>query len=374
MNNLYINLLNFKDDKLAGTGYFFKRIISEIDFDHNDWQRVDKVVVFCNSKINLIKVFGIKESHKLVFIIIPLSSSFLVRILLEQFFLPFYLIKSKGVFLSPTPAVPLFSRFINKNLVIIPTIHDMIPFHVKEKYSFFRSVYIKAISITAARVADKVITVSVFSKNDIVKIAKINADKIVVIYNSIPELVFNDQNIVDNYFLTICTIEPGKNLENMIKGFDLFIKKNISNQKYKYKIIGQMGWNYKAIVDLVNELDLQEKVDFCGYISDQRKNEYIKNCIGLIYLSKYEGFGIPPLEAMYFNKVSIVSDTSSLPEVVGNAGIVQNYNDIQLLADNLELLLHDIDRYKKNIVTQLRKFDSKSQIEKFNELILSNYR
>jgi glycosyltransferase involved in cell wall biosynthesis len=77
---------------------------------------------------------------------------------------------------------------------------------------------------------------------------------------------------------------------------------------------------------------------------------------------------------MYFNKVSIVSDTSSLPEVVGNAGIVQNYNDIQLLADNLQHLLHEADKYKTNIVTQLCKFDANTQIEKFKELILSNYK
>jgi hypothetical protein len=76
LNNLYINLLNFKDHKLAGAGYFFKRIISEVDFNHNDWQKVDKVVILCNSKIDPVKVFDIKESHKLKFIQIPLSSNF----------------------------------------------------------------------------------------------------------------------------------------------------------------------------------------------------------------------------------------------------------------------------------------------------------
>ena len=372
MTKFYINLLNFNNYKLAGAGYFFKRIISNVNFDENKWNNVESIIILSNNNVDPIQLFDFKSSAKIKVVKLPLAGNFLVRIFYEQIFLPFFLIGNKGIFYSPTPAVPLLLKWLNEKLIIIPTIHDMIPFHMKEKYPFIRRLYVKFISKKAAHVANKIVTVSCFSKNDIVDIANVAASKIEVIYNFIPNVVFNDLKIESNYFLTICTVEPGKNLENMIKGFSLFLKNNAEKQNYLYKIIGQLGWNYNSILALVSKLNLEKNIEFVGYVDDELKNTYIKQCIGLIYLSKYEGFGIPPLEAMYYNKVSIVSNTSSLPEVVGNAGIIQDPDNIELLASNLGLLLNGANEYKTNISTQLVKFDPDIQIEKFQQLILSN--
>ena len=94
----------------------------------------------------------------------------------------------------------------------------------------------------------------------------------------------------------------------------------------------------------------------------------------MVYLSKYEGFGIPPLEAMYFDKISIVSNTSSLPEVVGNAGIIQDPDDTDLLAKNLRLLVDDVSIYKSSIERQLNKFNPEIQISNFTDIILNSIR
>jgi glycosyltransferase involved in cell wall biosynthesis len=293
-------------------------------------------------------------------------------VLFEQLALPFYLINKKSIFYSPTPSIPLFAKFLNKKNIFISTIHDMIPFRVENKYSFFRSIYVKILSKKSAQISDKVITVSEFSKKDIAEIAGVELSKIDVIYNFIPELNLVSNTVSEPYFVTVCTIEPGKNIENMILGFKKFITNNYGFEFYKYKIIGQFGWNYNEIIALLKNLKLEGKVEFTGYLSDIEKNNLLKNCTGMIYLSKYEGFGIPPLEAMYFNKISIVSNTSSLPEVVGKAGIVQDPGDTDLLAENLKILINDSESYREHLESQLNKFNPSQQILNFSNILISN--
>lgn len=371
MNRLIINLLNFNSDKLAGAGYFFKRIVSDIDFNDTNWINFDEIIFLSNNKVNCIELFNIRNSSKVKVIKVPLVHNFILRIIFEQFLLPFYLIKGVNTLYSPTPSIPLFSKFLNKKNILIPTIHDMIPFKIDNKYSFFRSIYVKIISIKSAQICNKVITVSEFSKKDISAIAKIELSKINVVYNFIPELDLTLDNFSEPYFVTICTIEPGKNLENMITGFYKFLKNNDNFSHYKYIIVGQLGWNYKSILTLIYELNLQDKVILTGYLDNAQKNSILKNSTGMMYLSKYEGFGIPPLEAMYYGKISIVSNTSSLPEVVGEAGIIQDPDNVDLLAENLVRLVVNVDCFKLNIPTQIEKFIPKIQIQIFTELLTS---
>lgn len=366
---LYVNLINFNTDKLAGVGYFFKRIISNIDFEDEKWEAFDQIVLLSNNKVDCLKLFDVKNSNKIRVVKLPIVHNFLFRILFEQIILPFWLIKSRNVFYSPTPSLPFFAKIINKENILISTIHDMIPFRVKNKYSFLRNAYIKMLSIKSAQISDSVITVSEFSRQDIAEIANVELSKIDVVYNFIPELIFANNNISSPYFVTVCTIEPGKNIENMIIGFNKFIMINKELDFYKYKIVGQFGWNYSSIFALVKSLGIEDKVEFTGYLSDSEKNRFLEKCTGMIYLSKYEGFGIPPLEAMYFDKISIVSNVSSLPEVVGDAGIIQDPNDTELLASNLKRLIDDSDEFRSNIKSQIEKFNPKIQIEKFTEIV-----
>lgn len=371
MSKLIINLLNFNNEKLAGVGYFFKRIISNVDFNEKRWENYSAIVILSNYNVNPIDLFGINECPKIKVIKVPFVGNFLIRILYEQLLLPILLIRSRGVFYSPTPAVPLLSRFFNRKILILPTIHDMIPFRVRNKYSFLRGIYIRFLSRMSARVGNRIITVSEYSRKDISDLADIKITKIDVVYNFIPETEFSSNSPTLKYFITVCTIEPGKNIENMIRGFHKFILGDDLYADYKYKIVGQFGWNYHSILSIVRLLNLEDKVEFTGYLSDSEKNNLIKNSCGMIYLSKYEGFGIPPLEAMYFNKISIVSNMSSLPEVVGEAGIIQDPENVDLLAENLKVMVHSPETYTNSIIRQLKKFDAKEQIERFENVILS---
>jgi glycosyltransferase involved in cell wall biosynthesis len=369
MSKLYINLINFNTDKLAGVGYFFKRIISNIDFDDEKWNKFEEIIFLSNNKVDCIELFSININNKTRVVNLPLVHSFYFRILFEQFLLPFYLIRYKNVFYSPTPSVPILGKLFNKKNILIPTIHDMIPFVVENKYSYFRSIYVKMLSKKSAQISDKIVTVSEYSKKDIIKYTSVANSKIEVVYNFIPELSFKPSDNAQPYFVTICTIEPGKNIETMILGFYRFLKENEKYNNYKYIIVGQFGWNYSSILKLIEELKLENYINLTGYLNDEKKSLILQNCTGMIYLSKYEGFGIPPLEAMYYGKVSIVSNTSSLPEVVGKAGIIQDPGDAELLRENLERLVNNSNDFIVEIPNQLEKFNSQIQILKFSNII-----
>lgn len=369
MNKLFINLLNFNSNQLAGAGFFIQRLISKINFDDSNWSSFSEIVVLSNNNVDSIKLFKFKNSSKIKVVKFRFVSNFISRIFFEQFLLPFYLIGSKGVFFSPTPSIPILGNKINCQLQFIPTIHDMIPFIVKEKYSFFRRIYVKWITKSSAIFSDKIITVSCSSKKDISLFTGVDPSKISVVYNFIPNTSFYISLISEPYFLTICTIEPGKNLENMILGFNKFLSKFPEYSHFKYFIIGNFGWNFKSIIKLINNLGLDDNVILTGYLSNFEKNKFLEKCSGMLYLSKYEGFGIPPLEGLYFGKISIVSNLSSLPEVVGKAGIVQDPFDIDLISENLHDIIVNQNKYLEYIPEQINKFNPEIQLSTFIKVL-----
>lgn len=369
MMKLYINLLNFCDYKLAGAGYYFKRMINSLDFDSPEWEMFSEIILLTSDKVDALCLFDIKHSKKITVKRVPLVSNVLLRILYEQIYLPLNLSFSKGIFFSPTPAIPLLLKWINRKMLVIPTIHDMIPFKVSNKYTFFRSIYVKGISLLAAKLSSNIVTVSASSKRDIECISNVSPDKISVIYNFVTEFEYKSGFSDGGYFLTLSTVEPGKNIENMLRGFASFLKKYPYHKNMRYKFAGKLGWDYNSILQLISDLDLNDKVDFLGYVSDHEKAVLLSECTAIVYLSLYEGFGIPPLEGMYFNKVSIVSDNSSLPEVVGTAGIIQDAMDYNLLADNMNKVIEENACYTKNIPAQIQKFNSLQEIQKFKSIL-----
>ena len=115
-------------------------------------------------------------------------------------------------------------------------------------------------------------------------------------------------------------------------------------------------------------MHIEDKVFFLGYLDDKKLSTLYSACIGVAYVSFYEGFGIPPLEGFYHNKVCIASSTSSIPEVVGKAGILVNPHEISSIYLGLKLFLKEKEKLTKYIPEQLRKFNPQKQIQVFNDL------
>ena len=101
------------------------------------------------------------------------------------------------------------------------------------------------------------------------------------------------------FFVTVSTLQPAKNIDGLIKAFILFKKKNPSYYLY---IVGNKGWNYSGLFDLVKQNNMEKYVFFSGYLDDVSLSTLYSYSKGIIYVSFYEGFGIPPLEGFYHGK------------------------------------------------------------------------
>ncbi|HIP90277.1 MAG TPA: glycosyltransferase family 1 protein, partial [Candidatus Nanopusillus sp.] len=234
---------------------------------------------------------------------------------------------------SPTTNVP-------KNTKFIITVHDLIPFIIPKEHTKIRVLIYKLLLPKTLRTVDKIISVSHHTRKDIIKYFKIPEDKIEVIYNGVDEKYkpLSEEeinNIKEKYsinypfILYVGTLEPRKNIPTLIKAYYKLKKQGLP---HKLVITGKKGWKYRSIFKTINKLNLRKDVIFTGYVPDEDLPTLYNAADLFVYPSLYEGFGLPPLEAMACGTPVITSNTSSLPEVVGDAGIMVDPYDVDGLS------------------------------------------
>jgi glycosyltransferase involved in cell wall biosynthesis len=184
-----------------------------------------------------------------------------------------------------------------------------------------------------AQKASRILTVSEFTKQDIVKTYSISPEKIQVVGNGCSETFFpiseSERSLVRNqytqdkpYFLYAGAIQPRKNLDNLLKAFELFRTEQDSD--IKLLLTGRKAWNFEEVIRTYQSMKYKDEVIFTGYVSDSELNRLYNGALALVYVSRFEGFGLPILEAMNAGTAVITSNTSSMPEVAGPAGILVN--------------------------------------------------
>ncbi len=141
------------------------------------------------------------------------------------------------------------------------------------------------------------------------------------------------------YFLYVGTLEPRKNLVRLIKAFDMVLRKTPGN--VQLVLAGGKGWKYEEILDEIRKLNLHDSVRQLGYVPDEDLPGLIRGARAMVYPSLYEGFGLPPLEAMAVGTPVLTSNTSSLPEVVGEAAVMVDPEDVEAMAVAMERLWTD---------------------------------
>ncbi len=232
----------------------------------------------------------------------------------------------------------------------IVMLHDIIHEYMPEHYPKSLCRLMQMFYPLSARKASRILTVSESSKRDIMKYYKIPEHKIIVTYNGVSEDfhpindkekskdILNKYGIKGEYILYVGRLEPRKNISGLIKAYHQ-IKRN--NVKHKLVLAGTKYFQHEEIFETVNNLELQEEVIFPGSIKDEDL-PLLYNCATLfVYPTFAEGFGIPPLEAMACGTPVISSNTSSIPEVVGNAGILIDPYNTEELASAILTVLRD---------------------------------
>ncbi|MFN7928696.1 MAG: glycosyltransferase family 1 protein [Blastocatellia bacterium] len=201
-----------------------------------------------------------------------------------------------------------------------------------------------------ARRADLIIAPSEATKREIEHYLHIPSDRIRVVYEAarekmqpLPpaacEAVLQKHGIDRPYLLYTGTIEPRKNLLKLIRAYSEIV--HTTEHHPMLVLCGGRGWMDEEVFELVAELKLQRLVKFTGYVDDEDLPALYSACEVFVYPSLYEGFGLPPLEAMACGAPVVTSDTSSLPEVVGKAGLLVNPHEALELAQVLVNLLDD---------------------------------
>ncbi|HOV91096.1 MAG TPA: glycosyltransferase family 1 protein [Syntrophorhabdaceae bacterium] len=288
----------------------------------------------------------------------------------EQFKLP-YKIPNCDLFWSPHYNVPIFPIKAKRRIV---TIHDVFHFAFYNQLNLSQKMYAKIVMSAATRLSDKIITVSEFSKSEIVKYTGVDSNKINVIYNGIDTKKFStiqNQEFLENvrqkyrlsnqFLLFVGNVKPHKNLHGLIKAFGL-LKKHKKLEEFNLVIVGKKeGFitGDKEIERLINELSLEPFIKFTGFVMDNDLPAIYNLASALIFPSFYEGFGFPPIEAMACGCPVIASNTASLPEVCGDAVLYVDPNKTEDIAQKIELLLTNkslIDRLKEMGFQRVRQF------------------
>jgi glycosyltransferase involved in cell wall biosynthesis len=247
----------------------------------------------------------------------------------------------------------------------IVTIHDCIhlrfPAYLPNRLAY---VYARTTMRGSARRSERVLTVSNASKQDILHYLRCPADKIEVVYNGLDERLAVEPtaeemaNVRDRFqldapfVLYTGNIKPHKNIDRLIEAYSILRRRGF--QSTKLLIIGDDLSKYPNLRRMVHRFQLQQSVRFLGFVHDATLAALYRMASVFVFPSLYEGFGLPPLEAMAAGTPVITSNVSSLPEVVGDAATLVDPMDAGAIADAIAQILTD-ERLRASLVAKGRE-------------------
>ncbi len=259
----------------------------------------------------------------------------------------------------------------------VVTVHDMVykafPETVRARTKYMLDTGLKK----SMKRADLIVTDSEFSKSEIIKYFPEYGDKIRVVPCGVDlnkfhpcndtdkiEQVKKSMEIIGDYFLYLGTIEPRKNLKNLISAYAKFLKEN--NNSPKLVLAGAKGWLYDDIFNEVKNLNLENQVIFTKYVPSEDINALMCGAVAFVFPSIYEGFGMPPLEAMACGVPVLTSGEASLPEVTGDNAVIIDAYSIDSIAEGLGRIFHDKnlrEKLSRNGIERAENFTWKKSAE-----------
>lgn len=257
------------------------------------------------------------------------------------------------VFVSPDGFCSLTTK-LPQCLVI----HDLGFLHHPEAYKKSHVSFYKRNTPKFLKKAKRIVAVSQFSKNGIVKHYKTAPAKIDVIYNGVKDVFrqasFNEKKTIKEkytegkeYFIYVGAIQPRKNLVNLLKAFSIFKKRLQSNMKLV--IAGRLAWKNEEFLQLIKTYKYRSDIVMTGYLPEEELSTILAASYALVYPSLFEGFGMPVVEAMKCEVPVLTSEKTSMEEAAGDAALYFNSNDHQDIADKMMLIYKD-ENLRKQLI------------------------
>ena len=251
----------------------------------------------------------------------------------EQVELPLFLSNKKNfILLNLSNTSPICVK--NK----ISTLHDLAFYHHPEWFSKIFASFYNFLIPRILRTSQKIITDSNYAKEDIQKTYNVDKDKIVVAYPSVSDKFYNLENTKKDFFLTVGSLDPRKNLNRIIK---IFEELNIN-----LKVVGGANLNFSGKVDK----DKKKFIEFTGYLNDEELLKEYNSAVAFIFPSYFEGFGMPIIEAQKCGLPVISSNKTSMPEVGGSSCIYFDPHNDQEIKTKIKKIYND-----KVLRTELKK-------------------
>ncbi len=299
----------------------------------------------------------------------------------KSFLFNFILLKEK-------PDVVIQPNYISFNtsidVPIITFIHDLShirykKYHPKERVDFFEKNLKKSIDRSK-----KIVTISKFTKKELIELKLCEPDKIEVIPNGVDkkfspiskkefeEIKKKYKIDYKNYFLFVGTLEPRKNIQTLLKAYLHYLK--LTNNPLPLILIGGRGWKDSYFSSLLDKAIGSGYVRYLGYIKENELIKFYGGARGFIFPSFYEGFGLPPLEAMACGTPVIASNVSSIPEVVEDAGMLISPYEVEGFSYALKKLEEDEEfclHLSKKGLLQAKKFSWESSAKELFDLALN---
>jgi glycosyltransferase involved in cell wall biosynthesis len=275
----------------------------------------------------------------------------------------------------------------------IVTIHDLVISRFPDQRATTLNPFLYKIKLWAYRLviwlavkrAKKIITVSEFTKKELVDYFKVSSKKITVTYEGVePEksTIYDlrskrqqisretnkYQSISSPYFLYVGAAYPHKNLENLLRVFKSF------TSHYYLVLVGRQDYFYQRLKKEAQEMGLEKKVIFTGHLDDQALSQIYQNAFLYIFPSYYEGFGLPGLEAMAHGLPVVASQAGSLPEIFEEAALYFNPNDVEDMIRVINRVVND-ENLRRDMVKkgfeQIKKFSWQRCAERTLEIYSS---
>ncbi|MCK9281428.1 MAG: glycosyltransferase family 4 protein [Melioribacteraceae bacterium] len=358
------------DRKITGTGRYLQNLLLELPNNHDD---KNDYILFTNTKQSFDSKFftivNVKESFIPMKLYSPIWFNYELPKLLKEY--------SIDILLAPNIIVPLVDIGKTK---IITVVHDIIPRIFPEYYPYFYKKYLSIFLPPTLKKADIIITVSEQSKEDLVDYYNVPEEKLRIVYNSsatifntsyskevVKKMLEEKLSIKQEYLLYVGVIDKRKNVLGLIKILDL-IKKQES--KLILVVVGEAGYISKEFFEEINKR--KDIIKHFNYVDDETLTLLYSNAFAFLFPSYYEGFGIPPLEAMQSGIPVLSSNKSSLKEVVGHGGLIHDPDNHSAFANDILKLENDSDFYNgviKKGLEQSRKFDIKKMASRLVNII-----
>lgn len=255
------------------------------------------------------------------------------------------------VLFIPAHVLPLGAPLVRRMRTVV-TVHDLGYLRYPEAHTTAQRLYLRLSTVWSARAASHLIAVSAATRSDLVRLAGISPDRITVVHHGVAErfrqpvadpararaIVGGDEP----YFLYVGTVQPRKNLVRVIEAFaDASRRLAGAGIAPVLVIAGKRGWLSEGIARRAAELGIAGRVRFAGYVADDDLPTLYREALAFVFPSLYEGFGMPVLEAMACGTPVLTSNSSSLPEVAGNAALVVDPLDTGAITEGMVCLACD---------------------------------